>query len=66
LRVEDVYKPMHNPWIAAIAAAPATIMEMLDTSIANVALPHIAGSLGASQQQSTWVITSYPAAGSCS
>ncbi len=37
----------------------ATIMEVLDTSIANVALPHIAGSLGASQDESTWVITSY-------
>ena len=37
----------------------ATIMEVLDTSIANVALPHIAGSLGASQDESTWIITSY-------
>jgi DHA2 family multidrug resistance protein len=37
----------------------AAIMEVLDTSIANVALPHIAGSLGASEDQSTWVITSY-------
>ncbi len=37
----------------------ATFMEVLDTSIANVALPHIAGSLGASQDEATWVLTSY-------
>jgi DHA2 family multidrug resistance protein len=57
--VEDVYKPKHNPWIIAVTVTLATIMEVLDTSIANVALPHIAGSLGASQDESTWVITSY-------
>jgi MFS transporter, DHA2 family, multidrug resistance protein len=56
---EDVYKPKHNPWIIAMTVTLATIMEVLDTSIANVALPHIAGSLGASQEESTWVITSY-------
>ena len=56
---EDAYKPKHNPWIIAITVTLATIMEVLDTSIANVALPHIAGSLGASQDESTWVITSY-------
>jgi len=54
-----VSKPKHNPWIIAITVTLATIMEVLDTSIANVALPHIAGSLGASQDESTWVITSY-------
>jgi len=57
--VEEVYKPKHNPWIIAVTVTLATIMEVLDTSIANVALPHIAGSLGASEDQSTWVITSY-------
>jgi DHA2 family multidrug resistance protein len=45
--------------VIAITVTLATIMEVLDTSIANVALPHIAGSLGASQDQSTWVISSY-------
>jgi DHA2 family multidrug resistance protein len=55
----EVYKPKHNPWIIAITVTLATIMEVLDTSIATVALPHIAGSLGASQDESTWVITSY-------
>src|SRR5690349_18143765 len=57
--MEEVYKPKHNPWIIAVTVTLATIMEVLDTSIANVALPHIAGSLGASEDQSTWVITSY-------
>jgi MFS transporter, DHA2 family, multidrug resistance protein len=56
---EEIYKPKHNPWIIAMTVTLATIMEVLDTSIANVALPHIAGSLGASQEESTWVITSY-------
>jgi len=45
--VEDVYKPKHNPWIIAVTVTLATIMEVLDTSIANVALPHIQGSLSA-------------------
>lgn len=56
---EEVYKPKHNPWIIAITVTLATIMEVLDTSIANVALPHIAGSLGASQTESTWIISTY-------
>ena len=56
---EERYRPKHNPWIIAMTDTLATIMEVLDTSIANVALPHIAGSLGASQDESTWVITSY-------
>jgi DHA2 family multidrug resistance protein len=49
----------HNPWAIAVTVTLATIMEVLDTSIANVAVPHIAGSLGASQDQATWVITCY-------
>jgi DHA2 family multidrug resistance protein len=48
-----------NPWIIAIAVSLAAFMEVLDTSIANVALPHIAGNLGASNDESTWVLTSY-------
>jgi len=48
-----------NPWVIAITVTLATFMEVLDTSIANVALPHIAGSLSASADESTWVLTSY-------
>ena len=54
-----VWKPKRNPWIIAITVTLATFMEVLDTSIANVALPHIAGGLGASQDEATWVLTSY-------
>ncbi len=52
-------RPAINPWIIAVAVTLATFMEVLDTSIANVALPHIAGSLSAGQDESTWVLTSY-------
>ncbi len=52
-------RPAINPWIIAIAVTLATFMEVLDTSIANVALPHIAGSLSAGTDESTWVLTSY-------
>src|SRR5471030_3403588 len=48
-----------NPWLIAITVTLATFMEVLDTSIANIALPHIAGSFGASADESTWVLTSY-------
>jgi DHA2 family multidrug resistance protein len=48
-----------NPWVIAAVVTMGTFMEVLDTSIANVALPHIAGSLSASQDESTWVLTSY-------
>ena len=53
------WKPHHNPWLIALTVTIATFMEVLDTSIANVALPHIAGSLGASSNEATWVLTSY-------
>ena len=53
------WQPAVNPWIIAVAVTLATFMEVLDTSIANVALPHIAGSLSAGQDESTWVLTSY-------
>src|SRR6266576_2062523 len=52
-------RPAINPWIIALAVTLATFMEVLDTSIANVALPHIAGSLSAGTDESTWVLTSY-------
>ncbi len=53
------WKPKYNPWIVALTVTLATFMEVLDTSIANVALPHIAGGLSATQDESTWVLTSY-------
>ncbi len=56
---EAEWHPTHNPWAIALTVTLATFMEVLDTSIANVALPHIAGSLGASQEEATWVLTSY-------
>ena len=49
----------HNPWAIALTVTMATFMELLDTSIANVSLPHIAGGLGTSYDESTWVLTSY-------
>ena len=51
--------PRFNPWVIAMTVTLATFMEVLDTSIANVALPHIAGNLGATPDESTWVQTSY-------
>ena len=48
-----------NPWIIAVTVTLATFMELLDTAIANVALPHIAGGLAVSYDESTWVLTSY-------
>ncbi len=51
--------PKTNPWLIAATVALAAFMEVLDTSIANVALPHISGNLGASTDQGTWVLTSY-------
>src|SRR5580692_7066756 len=56
---EEKWHPRVNPWIIASVVAMAAFMEVLDTSIANVALPHIAGNLGASQDESTWILTSY-------
>ena len=53
------WRPRANPWAIAVVVALAAFMEVLDTSIANVALPHMAGSLGASTDQSTWILTSY-------
>ena len=50
---------MVNPWLIAISVMLATFMEVIDTSIASVALPHIAGSLSATTDEATWVLTSY-------
>ncbi len=52
-------KPGVNPWIVAVSVMLATFMEVLDTAIASVALPYIAGSLSASNDEATWVLTSY-------
>jgi DHA2 family multidrug resistance protein len=53
------WKPSHNPWAVALTVTMATFMEVLDSSIANVSLPHIAGSLGATYDEAVWVLTSY-------
>jgi DHA2 family multidrug resistance protein len=58
-QVERPWRPRINPWIVAMTVTLATFMEVLDSSIANVALPHIAGGLGATQDEATWVLTSY-------
>src|ERR1700742_1478076 len=55
----EVWKPSFNPWLIAASVMLATFMEVLDTSVANVALPHIAGNLSASTDEATWVLTSY-------
>jgi DHA2 family multidrug resistance protein len=56
---QEAWRPKYNPWLIAVVVALAAFMEVLDTSIANVALPYMAGNLGASNDQSTWVLTSY-------
>jgi MFS transporter, DHA2 family, multidrug resistance protein len=48
-----------NPWLIAVLVALATFMEVLDTTIANVALPHIAGGMGVSEDEASWVVTTY-------
>jgi DHA2 family multidrug resistance protein len=53
------WRPRHNPWAIAMTVTLATFMEVLDTSIANVSLPHIAGNLSEGIDASTWVLTSY-------
>jgi DHA2 family multidrug resistance protein len=58
-QADGTWHPKANPWLIAVVVALAAFMEVLDTSIANVALPYMAGSLGATTDQSTWVLTSY-------
>ena len=52
-------RPAINPWVIALTVTLATFMELLDTSIANVSLPYIAGGLGRSYDEVTWILTSY-------
>ncbi len=59
LTFHDTWRPRANPWVIAITVTMATFMEALDTSIANVAMLHIGGSLSASPDEATWVLTSY-------
>ncbi len=56
---EGGWMPAFNPWLIAATMVLPTFMVALDTSVANVALPHIAGSLSASAEEATWVLTSY-------
>jgi DHA2 family multidrug resistance protein len=53
------WHPRHNPWLITLTVMMAVFMEVLDTSIANIALPHIAGSLSSTPSEATWVLTSY-------
>ncbi len=55
----SVNKPAINPWVIALTVTLATFMELLDTSIANVSLPYIAGGLGRSYDEVTWILTTY-------
>ncbi len=59
LTFHETWRPRANPWFIAITVTLATFMEALDTSIANVAMLHIGGSLSASPDEATWVLTSY-------
>ncbi|QTF07588.1 DHA2 family efflux MFS transporter permease subunit [Brenneria izadpanahii] len=56
---DQSWRPAGNPWLVAITVTLAVFMEILDTTIVNVALPHVAGSLSSSYDESTWVLTSY-------
>jgi MFS family permease len=59
VQTEQPWKPAANPWLIAAGVMLATFMEVLDTSVANVSLTHIAGSLSVSNDEATWVLTSY-------
>ena len=56
---DSTQRPLINPWIVALTVTLATFMELLDTSIANVSLPYIAGGLGRSFDEVTWILTTY-------
>jgi DHA2 family multidrug resistance protein len=56
---QEAWKPSFNPWVIAASVMLATFMEVLDTSVANVALPHMAGNLSSTTEEATWVLTSY-------
>src|SRR6195256_6944309 len=51
--------PHINPWLIAVSVMFATFLEVLDTTIVNVSLPHIAGNLSATPEEATWALTSY-------
>lgn len=55
----QAWRPASNPWLIAIVVTLAAFMEVLDTTIVNVALPHIAGTMSASYDEATWTLTSY-------
>src|SRR5579872_2650724 len=55
----DASAAIANPWLIAVLVAFAAFMEVLDTTIANVALPYIAGGLGVSEDEASWVVTTY-------
>ena len=57
MSASESWRPASNPWLVAITVTLAVFMEILDTTIVNVALPHIAGSLSSSYDESTWVLT---------
>jgi DHA2 family multidrug resistance protein len=59
IQTQQPWRPAANPWLVAAAVMMATFMEVLDTSVANVSLTHIAGNLSASTDEATWVLTSY-------
>jgi len=57
--VHAAWRPVGNPWVIALVATMAPFMEILDSTIVNVSLPHIAGSMSVSSDEATWVLTSY-------
>ena len=57
--VQQEWQPKHNPWITCIPLMVAAFMFVLDETIANVALPHMAGTFSVSRQESMWILTSY-------
>ena len=56
---QEVWQPKHNPWLIALPTIFAAFMFVLDETIANVALPHMAGTFSVSREESTWILTSY-------
>lgn len=56
---DQTWRPRFNPWIIAIAVMAGAFMEVLDTTVTNVALPHVAGSMAATTEEATWMVTSY-------
>lgn len=59
MQIEKKWKPTKNPWLVTSAVMIATFISVLDSTVANVALPHMAGSFSASNEESMWILTSY-------